>query len=163
MLTRETALLGYQLTPMDEPRHPANKWLVAYWQARRDADGVASRADMSFSDLRYLLPAFFVIEPVDEGRDLVYRLAGTEIEERLGLRLTGRRFTECYAGEAERAIRFYTQILQGDAFRVLSGKFLGRDIEYANFEAVQMPVRNEAGRLQICGSMFDMDRTGPFC
>lgn len=160
MLTKEKALLGYQLTRMNEPRHPANKWLVAYWQARRGADGIASRADMPFSDLRHLLPAFFVIEPVDDGRDFIYRLAGTEIEERLNLRLTGRRFTECYAEEAEAAIRFYGEILQCAAVRVLSGKFLGRDIEYANFEAVQMPVRNEAGRLQICGSMFDMDRTG---
>lgn len=163
MLTEEKALLGYQLTRMNEPRHPANKWLVAYWQARRGADGIASRADMSFSDLRYLLPAFFVIEPVDDGRDFVYRLAGTEIEERLSLRLTGRRFTECFAAKAETAIRFYGEILQSAAFRVLSGNFLGRNVEYANFESVQMLVRNEAGRLQICGSMFDMDRTGPFC
>jgi hypothetical protein len=158
MLVVDNALIGYRLAEKSEPDHPANRWLIAYWEARRGADGVALRKDMSFSDLKLLLPGFFVVEPMDNGRDFVFRLAGTEIEERLSLRVTGRRFTECYGESAAGAINFYMRVLSDVKPHVLRGNFLGRGIEYADFEAVHMAVRGQSGVMQVCGTMFDMSK-----
>jgi hypothetical protein len=158
MSVEDEALIRYRLDQMSEPDHPANKWLVEYWSSRRGSDGIALRADMSFSDLKLLLPGFFVVEPVEDGNDFVFRLAGTEIEERLSLRITGRRFTECYGRNADDAIRFYRRVLSDPKPFVLRGNFLGRGIEYADFEAVHMAVRSQSGTMQVCGTMFDMSK-----
>lgn len=149
-------LIGYRLSRTSAPDHPANKWLVEYWKARRGPDGIASRGDMRPSELKSILSGFFVVEQIEEGRDFVYRLAGTEIETRMGLRLTGRRFTECYGPKADEVTRFYAEVMTQTAPMVLRGNFLGLGIEYADFEAVHMAVRSQSGKLQVCGAMFDM-------
>ncbi|HEY4342868.1 MAG TPA: PAS domain-containing protein [Parvibaculum sp.] len=158
MLLEDNALIGYRLDEKSAPDHPANKWLIAYWEARRGAGGIPLRSDMAFSDLKSLLPGFFVVEPADQGRDFIFRLAGTEIEERLSLRVTGRRFTECYGDSAAGAINFYMRVLSDEKPHVLRGNFLGRGIEYADFEAVHMPVLGQSGNMQVCGTMFDMSK-----
>lgn len=161
MLTDTNLQIGHRLSLAEEPRHPANKWLLAYWQARRGEDGMVARADLLFSDLKSLLPGFFVVEPVDEASDFVFRLAGTDIEERLDMRLTGRRFSECYAPHAG-PIDFYAEVLRQVKPRTLYGRFLGRGVEHADFESIHLPVRSGSGGAQVCGAMFDMDRMAPF-
>jgi hypothetical protein len=161
MLTATSLQIGHRLSHAEEPRHPANKWLLAYWQARRGEDGTVARADLIFSDLKSLLPGFFVVEPVEEASDFVFRLAGTDIEERLDMRLTGRRFSECYAPHAG-PIDFYAEVLREVRPRTLYGQFLGRGIEHADFESLHLPVRSGSGGAQICGTMFDMDQRSRF-
>lgn len=78
------------------PAHPKNRFLMAYWRDRIQADGAALRRDILPADLKRILGGIFIVEPVDEGADMIHRLVGTENEHRLGMRCTGRRFTECY-------------------------------------------------------------------
>jgi hypothetical protein len=95
--------------------------------------------------------------PVDDGADLLYRLVGFQNESRLGMRCMGRRFSECYApGMAADQIAFHLQVAASGKPAFLSGRLLGLDLEYVNFEASYLPVRTDGGGWQMMGGMYDL-------
>ena len=140
--------------------HPKNRFLVAYWRDRIQADGVALRRDILPSDIKHILGGIFIVEPVDDGTDMIYRLVGTENEHRLGMRCTGRRFTECYCPRmAAEQVAFHNAVLCRLMPGFLHGRIIGLDIEHAQFEACYLPVRTDGGVLQVLGGMYDLAET----
>lgn len=139
------------------PAHPKNRFLMAYWRDRIQPDGAALRRDILPADLKHILGGIFIVEPVDEGADMIHRLVGTENERRLGMRCTGRRFTECYCPRmAAEQITFNNEVLRKLMPGFLRGRIIGLDMEHAQFEASYLPVRTEGGLLQVLGGMYDL-------
>src|SRR5437660_202394 len=85
----------YEAVEVDAPIHPKNRFIHAYWRERMGADAIVHRRDIAPSDLKKILGGVFIVEPVDGGKDLLHRLLGSQTERRIGVRQTGRRFTEC--------------------------------------------------------------------
>ncbi len=151
--------IGYDAIEAQEPTHPKNRQLLEYWRARCVGGDVAPRHDINPLDMPALMGGMFVVEPVDDGTDMRYRLIGAANEQRLGMPFTGRRFSECYEPKmAADQIAIHNRVMERLKPVVLRGNFLGVDMEYARFECLYLPVRAETG-LQVFGGLYDMGQT----
>lgn len=149
--------INYDVTEILEPLHPKNRFLLEYWRGKRDATGHVLRRNIDPADLKAVLGGLFIVEPVDGGRDLLYRLVGSQNERRLGMRYMGRRFRECYSTEmASDQIAFHARVFEAGVPAFLSGKLLGVELEYVQFEASYFPVLCDGGGAQMLGGMYDM-------
>ncbi|MES1990455.1 MAG: PAS domain-containing protein [Pseudomonadota bacterium] len=149
--------VDYDVTEVAAPSHPKNQMLLAYWKSNADAVGLVWRRDIDPSKLKSVLGGLFIVEPVDGGCDLLYRLVGSQNERRLGMRFMGRRFTECYSADmAADQIVFHNHLFATGTPAFLSGRFLGIDLEYVKFEASYLPVRNNDGGHQMVGGLYDL-------
>lgn len=67
--------------------------LATYWSAKRSSRAMPDRADIDPLDMpRGILPHIGLIDCLPDG-DFSYRLVGTELVERFGVNLTGRRIS----------------------------------------------------------------------
>ena len=149
--------VGYDVVEVDEPIHPKNLFLLAYWRSKMGPDGIVRRSDVNPFDFRRILGGVFLVEPIDEGRDLIYRLVGSQNEQRLATTFTGRRFSECYGEAMTRdQVAFHARVFAGGKPAFLRGKLKGTGVDYAEFEASYLPLRTENGGYQMVGGMFDL-------
>lgn len=147
----------YEVTEVDTPLHSKNRRLVDYWTSNLDADGIVHRRDIDPAQLKSVLGGLFIVELIDDGKDLLYRLVGSENERRLGMRCMGRRFTECYSLQmAAEQIAFHASVFKSGRPAFLRGRLLGLDLEYVQFEACYLPLRSDNGRFQMLGGMYDL-------
>ena len=156
-----TSSVDYEVEELAAPVHPKNLALVRYWSSKADAAGIVHRRDIDPVDLKKIIGGLFIVEPVDGGADLLYRLVGYQNENRLGMKCMGRRFSSCYApGMAAHQIAFHIRVAASGKPAFLSGRLLGLDLEYVNFEASYFPVRVEGGEgWQMMGGMYDLAET----
>ncbi len=149
--------VDYEVAVVDTPLHSKNRLLVDYWTSNLDVDGIVHRRDIDPAQLKPVLGSLFIVELIDDGRDLLYRLVGSENERRLGMRCMGRRFTECYSQQmAAEQIAFHTSTFKSGRPAFLRGRLLGLDLEYVQFEACYLPMRRDDGGFQMLGGMFDL-------
>jgi len=139
------------------PTHPKNRLLLDYWQSKAGPDGIVLRSDVNPFDFRRILGGVFIVEPTDDGRDMVYRLVGSENEQRLQLKYTGRRFSECYGERmTSEQVAFHRRIFVTGRPAFLRGRLIGVDLDHATFEACYLPVKTDAGGDQMLGGLFDL-------
>lgn len=149
--------IDYEVTEVDVPLHSKNRRLVDYWTSNLDSDGIVHRRDIDPAQLKPVLGGLFIVELIDNGRDLLYRLVGSENERRLGLRCMGRKFTECYSQQmAAEQIAFHYAVFNSGRPAFLRGRLLGLDLEYVQFEASYLPMRRDDGGFQMLGGMYDL-------
>lgn len=155
--------VDYEARPVEAPTHPHNVFLWNYVLSRADIEGITNRRDINPADLVKVMGGITIIEPVDDGRDLRYRLVGSENEQRLGIKLNGRRYTECYGTHmASEQIIFTNELLAAKKPQVLVGRFLGLGLEHAVFEVIYLVVRADSGDLQILTGMFEIKDSNYF-
>ncbi|MDO9126419.1 MAG: PAS domain-containing protein [Parvibaculum sp.] len=149
--------IDYSVVETDAPIHPNCRRLLDYWRERLKADGLMRRVDFNPLEMPSLMGGMFIVEPVDGGKDMRYRLVGTENEQRLGMKFTGRRFTECYAPRmAAEQIAFHSRIIATRKPSCLRGNFVNVAAEHANFEAIYLPAQAGNGEPQIVGGVYDL-------
>lgn len=86
--------------------------LHAYWTAKRGARFAPARADIDPVEIPRLLPHLMLIDVIEGGARFRYRLAGTEIENRFGCPMVGRRIDELMRGRyAEYVLSLYRELL----------------------------------------------------
>ena len=157
----KSSAVGCDVEQVDVPLHTKNRMLLAYWSNKTDTTGIVLRRDINPVDLKPMLGGLFIVEPVDSGTDLLYRLVGSENERRLGMRFMGRRFSECYSPQmTSDQVAFHNEVLKSGKPAYLRGRLLGLDLEYVLFEASYFPLHEENGVMQIMGGMYDLAETG---
>jgi hypothetical protein len=72
--------------------------LYGYWSAKRGARFAPSRGEIDPIEIPRLLPHLMLVDVVEGGARLRYRLAGTEIESRFGCSMVGRYIDEMMRG-----------------------------------------------------------------
>jgi hypothetical protein len=90
--------------------NPATQILYDWWQNRRGERAMPARAELDPVELKSILPDLVLIDvrPVPgggPGHAFAYRLAGTEIDSRFGIRLTGLTVEQLPFGDAGASIR----------------------------------------------------------
>jgi hypothetical protein len=68
--------------------------LLLYWRGKRNGTALPSRSDIDPAEIRYLLPLLFLADVSDDGKDFRFRLAGSKLNEFVGVELTGRTLSE---------------------------------------------------------------------
>lgn len=154
---RQEKAIDYDVVEIDAPAHPKNRLLLDYWRSNAGPDGVVRRSWVNPFDFRQILGGVFIVEPADDGADLFYRLVGSENEHRLNIKLTGRRFTECYGRRmASEQVAFHRRIFMAGRPAYLRGRLIGLNVEHASFEASYFPMKTDDGRDQMLGGFFDL-------
>jgi hypothetical protein len=73
--------------------------LAAYWSAKRAGYPLPPRSAIDPLDMpRRLLPYLALVEPTGKGREIRFRLVGTELAQRFGRDATGKTSTDLYGG-----------------------------------------------------------------
>jgi hypothetical protein len=88
---------------------PATQVLHDWWERKRGDRIMPTRAELDPIELKAILPDLVLIDvratPDGEGHLFTYRLTGTEIDSRFGIRLTGLTLDEIPFGDAGALIR----------------------------------------------------------
>jgi hypothetical protein len=88
---------------------PATQILHDWWQSKRGDRPMPTRAELDPVELKAILADLVLIDvrpaPDGEGHAFTYRLAGTEVDNRFGIRLTGLTVDEIPFGDAGATIR----------------------------------------------------------
>lgn len=149
--------IDYSVVEADEPRHPHCRQFLDYWKAHLQPDGVMLRSDFNPLDMPRAMGGMFVVEPVNGGADMRYRLVGSENEERLGNRFTGKLFSDCYSPEmAIDQVAFHNRIIETRQPACLRGYLIGVDLEHVYYEAIYLPIRTEEGGMQVIGGLYEL-------
>lgn len=84
------------MTAMCSPQNTSKKIgeALAYWESKRAGRRMPARVDIDPSEIRSLLPYVILLDVAHDPLDFRYRLIGTEIEEHLLVRLSGKWMSE---------------------------------------------------------------------
>ncbi|GAB2178944.1 PAS domain-containing protein [Dongia sp. agr-C8] len=89
--------------------NPATRILLDWWHAKRGARAMPARADLDPLELKPILPQLLLVDvaaaPEPQRYVFTCRLAGTEVDSRFGVNLTGTTLDQAPFGEARAAIR----------------------------------------------------------
>lgn len=82
------------ITPVSiRPEQPELAGLLALWEARRSGRRMPARRDLDVLDLRPWMGRIILLDVLGGGADFFYRIHGTDLAERIGFDLTGRRLS----------------------------------------------------------------------
>lgn len=73
--------------------HPKLRELLALWRAKRGARATPTRADINTIELRPWLGNLMLLEVIDNGADMLYRVYGSALADYFGRDLTGRKLS----------------------------------------------------------------------
>ncbi len=122
-------------------RHPATQALYAYWNELRGNRAAPRRLDIQPARIADLLLDTFILERTD-GATFRFRLAGTRVATRFGLKPKSQSFLSCW-GDGDRALLSHHMVAIAEQGRV--GVFTG--------EADCLDIQ---GRLREPSSTFEM-------
>lgn len=156
MLKEEPKTLDYTSGPVEEPGHPDNKALLSYWNKHRQTGGALARLDFDPLHIPKLLQGLFIAEPV--GADFRFRLVGSQIEERIQHKLTGKTLHDIYADDlAQQTADMYRQVATSCTPMIVRGHYDQETLKHIEFEALHMALEFEDGSRGILGGQFAFD------
>lgn len=126
---------------IDGPTLAATQALLAYWQGKCGADSIPRRDDIVPAEILPYLPNLVIAEPIEDGRDWLYRLVGTEVVWLGGQDPTGKRNSEVLPPDV--ATRYSADFRRGAETRkpwFAQGNFAAPGLESMRFEAVGLPI-----------------------
>lgn len=87
---------GVEINPQNLS-HPTLAFLRAYWDEKRGARAMPSRADVRPAELKQQLGWLVMLDVVDGGRDFRYRLIGDDVADYFAWNPTGKTVKEAFA------------------------------------------------------------------
>jgi hypothetical protein len=128
--------------------NPATQILLDWWQNRRGGRAMPARAELDPAELKTILADFVLIDvqSADDARGhaFVYRLAGTEIDNRFGIRLTGLELEQVPFGDAGASIRaqYETAVREKRPVFCRHGVIVG-GARYVEYERLVVPLSGD--------------------
>jgi hypothetical protein len=143
------------------------KKALAYWNARRGARAMPSRADIDPREMRAFLANLALLEPrpkSDGSNDIFVRLAGTSLEQTYGM-LTGRLVSEIVPPETGRIWHTVFDPAMESASPVRSiGRMVFEKRSWLEVESLVMPLSNDGetvSMLMIVVVNWEADKPPP--
>ena len=146
-----------EIDPSDEP--PALLAFVRdYWFAKRGANGIPRRADISPSELKPHLANVLLADVVDEGRDFRYRLVGSHLHRSFAGNPTGKLMSEILrpfgAETVRRTIDMYAAVIarRGPLRVRTSGSYYAQDLKIV--DAILTPLSDDGEEVNMIFGTF---------
>lgn len=135
-------LVDFDFETFDEPRDPDLARLYAYWNEKRGARLMPSRADIDPCDFPWALPHIFLIEAVPPPNHYRYRIHGTALAEFHGRDFTGLAIHETVsAADAEVVLYAFDGIVTSRQPLFAKGPvFWCEDKDHKWYEACNLPL-----------------------
>ncbi|MDA1097850.1 MAG: PAS domain-containing protein [Proteobacteria bacterium] len=132
---------------MSTLRSPVLRALYDFWIDLRQGDGLPSRSDFAPTNLpARLLPHIAIADVIrnDERLDFGWRLIGTHTTANTGRDMTGRRFSDIYAGENhDDLVANYIWVVRNELPLRWYGNSQFVEREWMQLEVVGMPLAND--------------------
>jgi len=142
--------------------HPDLQGLYDYWLARSGATGVMARDDLDPTDFPTLLKNLILAEVGDAGREIRYRLVGTEIAAAHGYDFTGWTIEQLTSGPTMAfAQQLYGKVVENVAPVYSEGRFRWQDKEFHWTKRLHLPMSmngDDTVDLVLLGQFFEMTR-----
>lgn len=136
--------------------------VFAYWQRRRGTRPMPARADIEPMDIPQLLPHVFIHDVIAAPRDYRARLLGTAIGERYGQDHTGKLIGDIFPEPTLSLVRRIFGTVVGERRPAhATGPVVWRHDEYSVFEAVFLPLADDAGNVNMIFGALVFGLRGP--
>jgi hypothetical protein len=138
--------------------HPKLQQLFDYWEAKRGARTMPSRADIDPLDLSFIIGNVILIDVI-QGDPLQFRirLHGTNLTERVGYELTGKMLDELPQVEFRELSRLsFTKVSStGKPLQARRDRIL--DERPRRYETIILPLSGDDARVDmlLCGLIYD--------
>jgi hypothetical protein len=142
LITAEWDVLNFQ--------EPVLQQLHKHWHRQRGARTMPARPDIDVAEIPTLLPHMFVIDVLENPRELRFRVAGAHMRQALGEELTGRHiagaFPPDFGGEVKaiwsRVVDQKTPVRSWGDLRVPGKEFL-------KWEGAAMPLSSDSAAVNM--------------
>jgi hypothetical protein len=141
--------------------HPKLRRLYEYWETKRGARAMPSRADLDPIEMTFVIGNIILVDVID-GEPLRFRirLHGTNLSQRVGYELTGKMLDDLPVNEFRQlAHESFTRVatsgepIHGRRDRVIDGRF-------ARYETVIMPLSGDGKSVDrlLVGLIYDDEK-----
>lgn len=146
-----TAAVGQDIPTIGNPALAA---LYDLWARKRGGRPAPARTDFDIADLRPWFGHVMLLDVVDGGHDLRFRLYGTGLVAMFGFDLTGRLVSQTSDLIGERPLQEYREVIHSIAPSYVSRMSPSRR-EYLAVDKLALPLIDADGRVnKILGSIY---------
>jgi hypothetical protein len=118
--------------------------LYSYWQSLR-CQGRPSYRELDPLDLKFALGNIMLAEPIAEGADFRYRIGATVATTSLGVELTGRKVSECFAPVSRTFYLASYREVHERVCTLYSFHVPPRPVPLESWERLMLPLFDDAG------------------
>ena len=137
----------------------ATQALLDWWHGKRGERAMPSRAELDPIELKAILPNLLLIDvaPAPNGSGHVFscRLAGTDLDERFGLRLTGLSLDQMPLCEARSVIQQQYETAVAEIRPVFCTHSLMMGDRYVEYDRTVVPLSGSAGEVKALAAAVD--------
>ena len=143
----------------DALRSPVTRKLLDYWHSVRGAKARPRLRDFDMMALYEIAPFVTIRDAVDGGADFRCRFWGTRLREFFNVEATGKLLSETYNARSADALRSRIQLAMESEkpVRVVAVVELVETHYPKTYEAVWLPLNNDAGEPAHAVAVFDID------
>ncbi|NWH08860.1 MAG: PAS domain-containing protein [Alphaproteobacteria bacterium] len=135
--------------------HPLAVGLLNHWQEALSQGRLLRREDIPCRALARQLPFLLLYQPLENGADWLYRVAGTALRARFGVDLTGRRLSDVVIPEQVRdRSAIWNGLLRERRFHLRKGRVDSAEHEHIEIEIVHLPIEGSRGEGWILVGLF---------
>lgn len=130
--------------------HPHLRDLYAYWQKKKAGRRLPARADVEPTEIPRLLPWIALVEITENPQRFCFRLAGTQVENFYGAKVSGRWLDELDFSDQNAAIATqYAAAAQLGEPSVARFAFTKQDGRHIAYERVLLPLSSDGSKVDM--------------
>jgi hypothetical protein len=139
----------------DPPRSskPALAFLKDYWDRKRGARPMPSRADINPAELKQHIRAVVLVDALPDYADFRYRMIGTDVTEHMLSDATGKTVREAMgrfgAAEAEGAVAAYAHMASNRLIMRLHGSAAWLNHPHLDFDTIHLPLSDDGEHVNM--------------
>lgn len=152
---------GVEIDPKDL-KHPTLVFLRRWWDEKRGARAMPSRADIRPADMKQHLSWLVLLDVIDCGRDFRYRIVGDDVAEYFNWNAAGKTVTEAFATQpralCEVVLSVYRAVIANRAptYAFANSGWAMRGIEHC--ECLYVPLSDDGGQVDHLLHAFVFNR-----
>jgi hypothetical protein len=139
------------------PAHKDAEEVFAYWRSRSAQGDFVMGRDIPARPIARLMRNLVVLEPAADGKNFRFRLAGSQIGERLGRDITGMSVSDVYDETAADTFIAFLNVVIGEnrpVFLDLHVRGLLGDVRRPEIVLLPMKAPNGTAKLVLGGSFY---------
>ena len=149
----------------DPPRSskPALAFLKDYWDKKRGASAMPSRADINPADMKKHIRAIVLVEALPDYNDFRYRMIGSDVTEHMLGDATGKTVREAFVrysqAAADGAIAGYAHVARKNVVMRLHGSAAWLLQPHLDFDSLHLPLSDDGVTVNMILSAVTFEPT----
>lgn len=148
------------VTCSDDIQSDYLRGLYEYWREKADTRCCPSRQDLSPEEMVPWLGSISLLDVIDDGADMVYRLAGVDVVHACGMEYRDRRLSEVdWGGRRDRIVEEYRHVARTGRPLLVRSQLVSRDTLFQTrmVPKLMLPLSDDGGRSDKLLTCFDLN------